>query len=67
MGVPITFLDYYNPEQFELIGRLGHFSADNPADGLLIGTPTDTQTKAKEKGPVVNGRGIMLRLIIRKR
>lgn len=67
MGVPITFLNYYNPEQFELIGRLGHFAVDNPSDGILIGTPTKTQTKTKDKGPVVNERGLMIRLIIRKR
>jgi len=30
MGVPITFLDKYNPEQFEIIGR-------NDADNLLAG------------------------------
>ena len=22
MGVPITFMQYYNPEQFEIVGKL---------------------------------------------
>ncbi len=26
MGVPITFLDKYNPEQFEIIGVINHGS-----------------------------------------
>lgn len=28
MGVPITFLDKYNPEQFEIIGHVGSVGAD---------------------------------------
>ena len=42
MGVPITFMDKYNPEQFEIIG----------ADGY-DGTPFTKKYSAKEK--VVNG------------
>ena len=69
MGVPVTFLDYYNPEQFELIGVLNDFGygSYNPADGILIGTPTKVKNKNKHKGPVLNGRCVMQRLIIRKR
>ena len=32
MGVPITFLDKYNPEQFEIVG-LGRYVPDNPRYG----------------------------------
>ncbi|WP_366914177.1 adenine-specific methyltransferase EcoRI family protein [uncultured Clostridium sp.] len=32
MGVPITFLDRYCPEQFEIIG-LDRYVADNPRYG----------------------------------
>ncbi len=28
MGVPITFLDKYNPDQFEIIGHLGSYAPD---------------------------------------
>ena len=28
MGVPVTFLDKYNPEQFEIIGHVGSVGAD---------------------------------------
>lgn len=30
MGVPITFLDKYNPEQFEILGTLDSSDRDNP-------------------------------------
>lgn len=30
MGVPITFLDKYNPEQFEILGTLDSSDPDNP-------------------------------------
>lgn len=29
MGVPITFLDHYNADQFEIIGRRGHLKLPN--------------------------------------
>lgn len=29
MGVPITFLDKFNPDQFELLGRRGHLRLGN--------------------------------------
>ena len=32
MGVPITFLDKYNPEQFEIVG-LDRYVEDNPRYG----------------------------------
>jgi hypothetical protein len=32
MGVPITFMDKYNPEQFEIIG-LDRYVEDNPKYG----------------------------------
>jgi cytosine-specific methyltransferase len=28
MGVPITFLDKYNPKQFEILGNLGSYAPD---------------------------------------
>lgn len=32
MGVPITFLDKYNPEQFEIIGISLYMGIQNPSD-----------------------------------
>ncbi|MGI6278961.1 MAG: adenine-specific methyltransferase EcoRI family protein [Acutalibacteraceae bacterium] len=30
MGVPITFLDKYNPEQFEIVGFAGGWNGNSP-------------------------------------
>ena len=51
MGVPITFLDKYNPEQFEIVGELNNGS-DNEFD------------YAK---PMINGKVKYMRILIRKK
>lgn len=51
MGVPITFLDKYNPEQFEIVGELNHGS-DGDFD------------LAK---PILNGKELYPRVAIRKK
>ena len=50
MGVPITFLDKYNPEQFEIIGEL-HDGSDNEYDF---------------QKPKINGKKLYMRVLIRK-
>ena len=50
-GVPKTFLDKYNPEQFEIIGEFNHGS-DNEFD------------LAK---PTINGKNLFPRIAIRKK
>ena len=59
MGVPITFLDKYNPAQFELI-----WTTDRGGDGQLedLKKPHD-----RYDAPVVNGNGIYKRILIRRR
>jgi hypothetical protein len=39
MGVPITFLDKYSPEQFEIIGNSGTFAGSITIDGKTIKNP----------------------------
>ena len=51
MGVPITFLDKYCPEQFEIVGEFNH-SCDNEYD------------LAK---PILNGKELYPRIAIRHR
>ena len=51
LGVPKTFLDKYNPEQFEIVGEFNHGS-DNEFD------------LAK---PVINGKELFSRIAIRKK
>lgn len=51
MGVPITFLDKYNPEQFELLGQMANTNITETNFGY----------------PFVNGKKIYARILIRKR
>ena len=55
MGVPITFLDKYNPDQFELVGCSYDY-------GRPKGWPKDINMS-----PSVNGRNIYKRLFIKRR
>lgn len=51
MGVPITFLDKYNPDQFEIIGAMTTTKVDEYNHGY----------------PYVNGTKIYARILIRKK
>ncbi|MBR4872206.1 MAG: hypothetical protein IKV00_00060, partial [Clostridia bacterium] len=51
MGVPITFLDKHNPEQFEIIG-LDRYMPDNPRFGhrfTINGRETYARILVKQK------------------
>jgi hypothetical protein len=52
MGVPITFMDKYNPEQFEIIG-IDRYVKDNPNPGKrfsINGKETYARILVKRKG-----------------
>ncbi len=51
MGVPITFLDKYNPEQFEIVGSMATTSIDEYSKGY----------------PFVNGKRKFARILIRRK
>ncbi|MBR5436267.1 MAG: adenine-specific methyltransferase EcoRI family protein [Muribaculaceae bacterium] len=59
MGVPITFMDKYNPDQFEII-----WTTDRGGDGFL-----DSLKKHHTRfdAPVLNGKGLYTRILIRKK
>jgi hypothetical protein len=59
MGVPVTFLDKYNPEQFEII-----WTTDRGGDGML-----DDIKKQHNRydAPVVNGMGMYKRILIKNK
>ncbi len=65
MGVPITFIDKYNPKQYQIIGLLA--DKREKSDALIQGTPTylDEQHK-KYVGAIVNGKATYARIIIEK-
>ncbi len=57
MGVPITFLYRYNPEQFEIIDGIGRYSVlDN-----------ENTKKAGKYLSMINGEAKFFRIVIRKR
>lgn len=57
MGVPITFLDKYNPDQFKIIGLIaGNIKG-------LAGIPT----KTGKDGPYINGKLKYGRILIRRK
>lgn len=69
MGVPITFLDKYCPEQFELKGVFGSYKPEtaNIELGQLYGTPVKVATtKSLYRGPVVNSKATYARILIKK-
>ncbi|MCM1194724.1 MAG: adenine-specific methyltransferase EcoRI family protein [Firmicutes bacterium] len=51
MGVPITFLDRHNPEQFDIVG-IDRYVADNPNYGHRF---------------MVNGKETYARILIKRR
>ena len=64
MGVPITFLKKYNPEQFEIVGLLD--DKREKSDGLIHGTPTYLDEKHKKcVGAVLNNKAKYSRIIIK--
>ena len=59
MGVPITYLDKHNPNQFEIIG-----ATESEGKGFSSGL-WDASSKVSQ--PMVNGKRVYKRIFIRKR
>lgn len=66
IGVPITFMDKYNPDQFEILGIFD--DKREKSDAFIQGTPTylDEQHK-KYVGPILNGKALYTRILIRNK
>lgn len=68
MGVPLTFLDKYNQEQFELLGCFNNYSSKSAGKYQLYGEEVFVCPEyPKYKGPVVDGKMKYIRLLVRKR
>ena len=66
MGLPITMMNNFDHNQFEIVGLL----CDNKADNIntFNGTPTFTDEKHKKsKCAVLNGKRLFARILIRKK
>ncbi len=67
MGVPITFLDKYNPDQFEIIGC---FEGGKHGDDLGAVKSVEVSSSGREllwNGPIVNRSRMYKRIVIRHR
>jgi len=64
MGVPITFMDKYNPEQFEILGICAGNSRLNKFFGIVPYTP-----HIEDRGgcAVLNNKRVYSRILIRRR
>lgn len=71
MGVPISFLDKYCPEQFEILGSFNNSSLEDKAkEGYVLSSDTKTIINGQEKtwnGPVINRLPLYKRIVIRKK
>lgn len=60
MGVPITFLDKFSPEQFEILGM----ESSAGYDPVIVGIP---RLKEGDARPAINGKTTYARIFIRKK
>jgi hypothetical protein len=60
MGVPITFIDKYNPEQFEILG----LSASAGYNEDIVGIPF---LGTKDARPLIDGRNTYARVFIKNK
>lgn len=71
MGVPITFLDKYSPDQFEIIGSFNNSRiAEKEKEFFVLSRDTATVINGVEKlwnGPVVNKKPLYKRIVIRNK
>ncbi|MDP3725873.1 MAG: adenine-specific methyltransferase EcoRI family protein [bacterium] len=66
MGVPITFLDKYNPNQFEILGIFD--DKREKSDAFIQGIPTYVDEQHKNYvGPVINGKALYTRVLIKNK
>ena len=69
MGVPITFMDKYNPQQFEIVGSFNNSNQmDKARERYVLSRNTPTLINGVEKiwnGPVVNKIPLYKRIVIR--
>lgn len=70
MGVPITFMGKYDPEQFEIVGSFNSHDDGDVSFGYVRSRRVHAMSNGKTitwNGPVVNGRPVYKRIVIRNR
>lgn len=64
MGVPITFMDKYNPDQFEIVGMA---AGNTRATGFYFNVPYRPHPEDRGGCGVVNGKRVYARYLIRNK
>jgi hypothetical protein len=72
MGVPVTYIDNYNPNQFEIIGGFNGYKECDYANGLICGTETpyyDSKTNSEKiwTGPTIDKKAKYYRVLIKRK
>lgn len=68
MGVPVTFLGDYNPDQFRIIGFFNNYKPETATDYQIYGDAVKvSSTKSLFRGPVIDGKAIYFRIIIERK
>ena len=72
MGVPITFIDKYNPDQFEILGCFRRFKECDLENGFICGEMTEyiesnTHAIKKWRGTTMNKKAKYTRILIRRK
>lgn len=60
MGVPITIIDFYSPEQFEIIGMSASWDETEKMRMIKI-------SDKHRHGPILNEKGMYRRIFIRRK
>ena len=64
MGVPITFMDKYSPEQFEIVGMA---AGNTRATGFYYDVPYSPHPEDRGGCGVINNKRVYARILIRKK
>lgn len=64
MGVPITFIDKYNPDQFEILGSRRWSKSE---DLIKAHISNDRETAINDKKTLINGKETYDRIFIRNK
>ena len=66
MGVPITYVDKYNPDQFEILGVFD--DKREKSEAFIQGNPTYVDEQHKRYvGPVIKGKALYTRILIMRK
>ena len=65
IGVPITFMERYNPDQFRIIGFFNNYKPETADKYQIYGDAVNvTSTSSLFRGPVIDGKAVYFRIII---